>query len=167
MLDVACGNGRHARLFADRGNPVTAVDIDLRGVADLAGHGSVDLVEADLEGAPWPFGDRRFGAVIVANYLHRPLLPVLRSAIEPGGVVIYETFAVGNQRFGKPSSPAYLLQPGELLSWARPDLQVVAYEHGEIASPRAAVVQRLAAVRDADPAPDLDGQPNPWPLPSA
>jgi len=100
VLDIACGTGRHTRLFADRGNSVTAVDIDLRGLADLSAHIKVDLVEADLEGSPWPFGDRRFGAVIVTNYLHRPLLPFLLAAIEPGGMVIYETYASGNQLFG-------------------------------------------------------------------
>lgn len=167
VLDVACGNGRHSRLFAERGNRVVAVDIDLRGVADLASEPRIDLVQADLEGADWPFTGRRFGTIVVTNYLHRPLLPTLLSAIEPGGLVIYETFAIGNQRFGKPSNPAYLLRPGELLAWAQPGLQVIAYEHGEIASPKAAVMQRLAAARDAGDAPDLDGYPGPWPLPRA
>lgn len=167
VLDVACGNGRHTRLFAGLGHRVTAVDIDLRGVADLTHQGSVDLVKADLEGQPWPFGDRQFGAVIVTNYLHRPLLPILMSAIAPVGVVIYETFAAGNQHFGRPRSPAYLANPGELLAWAMPDLQIVAYEHGEISSPNAAVVQRLVAVRDTEIAPDLGGQIAPRPLPTA
>lgn len=165
VLDVACGNGRHARLFAERGNRVVAVDINLRGVADLRSDPRLKLVQADLEGAAWPFAGRRFGAVVVTNYLYRPLLPTLLDAIEPGGLVIYETFAIGNQRFGRPSNPAYLLRPSELLAWAAPDLQVIGYEHGEIASPKAAVVQRLVAVRDTGAAADLDGYPNPWPLP--
>jgi SAM-dependent methyltransferase len=156
VLDVACGGRRHLRLFAACNHPVTGIDLDLRGVADLAGHLGIELIAADLEnGNPWPAAltGRRFAGVVVTNYLYRPLFPALLDALEPGGVLIYETFARGNERFGRPSSPAFLLQPGELLDLTRDRLQTIAYEHGEIASPRAAVIQRLAAVADPDPRP--------------
>lgn len=166
VLDVACGGGRHLRLFRDRGHPVTGIDRDLGGVRDLAGAAGATMVEADLEsGAVFPVVGR-FAAVVVANYLHRPLFPALLDALEPGGLLLYETFARGNQRFGRPSSPAFLLRSGELLEMARGRLQVVAYEHGEVASPKAAVVQRIAAVADIAPALDLAGDPEPRPLPA-
>ena len=165
VLDLACGGGRHTRLFVSRGHPVTAVDIDLRGVEDL--RGLADLVQADLEnGGPWPLGDRRFAAIIVTNYLHRPLFPALFDALEPGGVLLYETFMRGNARFGRPSAPAFLLANGELLDRVAGRLQVVAFEQGEVSSPKAAVVQRLCAVADLSPGHDLDGDPEPRPLPS-
>ncbi|HEV7369946.1 class I SAM-dependent methyltransferase [Arenibaculum sp.] len=165
VLDLACGGGRHLRHFLGRGHAVTGVDLDLRGVADLAGTPGVELVAADLEqGNPWPLPGRRFAAVIVANYLHRPLLDALAAALEPGGLLLYETFMRGNGRFGRPSSPDFLLRSGELLEFARGRLQVIAFEQGEVSSPKAAVVQRLAACAPV-PAPDLDGEPEPRPLP--
>jgi SAM-dependent methyltransferase len=162
VLDIACGGGRHLRLFAEAGHPVTGIDRDIGGVADLAGQAGVDLVQADLEdGSPWPLPPEwRFDAVIVTNYLHRPLLPVLADLLNPGGVLIYETFARGNERFGRPSSPAFLLDPGELLEVARRGLQVVAFEQGEIEMPKKAVVQRLCAVSGEYP------HPLAWPIPS-
>ncbi|NNG02669.1 MAG: methyltransferase domain-containing protein [Inquilinus sp.] len=167
VLDLACGRGRHLRLFQARGHAVVGVDVDTRGVGDLAGRPGVEIVTVDLEGAdPWPFADRRFAAIVVTNYLHRPLLPRLCGAVAPGGFLLYETFARGNARFGRPSTPAYLLRSGELLELARGRLQVIAYEHGEVASPKAAVVQRLAAVNDLVPVPELDGDPQPRPLPA-
>lgn len=153
VLDLACGNGRHLRHFAQLGHPVVGVDIDVRGLADLEGREGVEILRADLEGGSWPFGSRRFAAVIVTNYLHRPLLPALIDAVEPGGLLLYETFAAGNERFGRPSSPAYLLKSGELLDAAAGRLQVLAFEQGEVSSPKAAVVQRLAAVNAAEPRP--------------
>lgn len=167
VLDVACGGGRHLRLFLAMGHSVVGVDVDTRGVADLEARGEAEILRADLEGGPWPFGDRRFAGVVVTNYLHRPLLPRLLDALAPGGVLIYETFGRGNERFGRPSSPAFLLRAGELLDLAHPRLHVVAFEQGEVASPRAAVVQRIVAVADRDPAPGLDGDPEPRPLPAA
>ena len=146
---------------------MVGVDLDTRGVEDLVGREGIEIVAADLEGPdPWPFADRRFAAIVVTNYLHRPLLPRLCEALAPGGLLLYETFARGNGRFGRPSSPAYLLRSGELLDLARGHLQVIAYEHGEVASPRAAVIQRLAAVNDLAPVPALDGDPQPRPLPT-
>lgn len=151
VLDVASGNGRHARLFLDRGHAVTALDIDLRGLDDVAHDPAMRLVKADLEGAPWPLAGQRFDAVVVANYLHRPLFDRLIGAVAPGGLLIYETFMAGNQAFGRPSSAAYLLEPGELLGLVAGRLSVVAFEQGEISSPRAAVVQRIAACHGAAP----------------
>lgn len=145
ILDVAAGRGRHARLALARGLRVTAVDRDVSGVADLAA--VAEIVEADLEAGPWPFGGRRFAGVIVTNYLHRPLFPALVAAVAEGGVLIYETFAEGNEVFGKPSNPDFLLAPGELLEAVRGTLTVVAYEHGQVDRPRRAVIQRIAAVR--------------------
>ena len=168
VLDLACGGGRHLRLFRERGHPVTGVDIDLQGVADLQGAAGVTLIRADLEnGNPWPLGAQLFAGIVVTNYLHRPLLPVLLEALAPGGVLLYETFGVGNARFGRPAFPAFLLRNGELLEVVRDRLQVVAYEHGEVSSPKAAIMQRLCAVNDLRPAPDLAGDPEPRPLPAA
>jgi SAM-dependent methyltransferase len=147
VLDVACGTGRHARYFLARGRKVTGLDRYNAGVVDLLGDPDFVLVEIDLEdGGPWPLAERRFAAVIVTNYLHRPLLPAIVAAVEPGGVLLYETFALGNERHGRPRNPDFLLAPGELLEAVRGALHVVAYEHGEVERPHPAVVQRLCAV---------------------
>lgn len=145
ILDVAAGGGRHARLALAQGHSVTAVDRDIAGLAGIAT--SAEILAADLEAGPWPFANRRFAGVIVTNYLHRPLFPYLVAAVAEGGVLIYETFAQGNEAFGKPSNPDFLLAPGELLEAVRGALTVVAYEYGQVETPRPAVVQRIAAVR--------------------
>lgn len=151
VLDVACGTGRHAALFRARGHAVTAIDRDLSRLGPLGADPGIEAIEADLEdGGPWPLGARRFAGVIVANYLHRPLLPALTGAVANGGVLIYETFAAGNARFGRPANPDFLLRPGELLA-AAGSLTVVAYEHGIVAAPRPAVIQRICAVRGEAP----------------
>jgi SAM-dependent methyltransferase len=126
------------------------VDRDVSRLGDLVGDAQIDVMEADLEdGAPWPLGERRFAGIVVTNYLHRPLLPKIAAALQPGGVLIYETFGVGNERFGKPSNPDFLLRPGELLAFAEAEgLAVRAYHCGEVAEPRPAVVQRIVAARD-------------------
>jgi SAM-dependent methyltransferase len=147
VLDLACGAGRHTRLFHRRGHPVTALDIDLSRLGDLLGLAGIETIAADLEAGPWPLAGRRFAGLVVANYLWRPLFPHLSAALEPGGVLIYQTFAEGNERFGKPSNPDYLLAPGELLELARGTFEVIAYEHGPVDRPRKAVIQRIAAVR--------------------
>jgi SAM-dependent methyltransferase len=147
VLDLACGGGRHARLLAAMGHTVEAIDRDAEAIAALASTPGVVARQSDLEGGPWPYFGRSFAAVVVTNYLHRPLLPQLLAALDIGGVLIYETFMVGNERFGRPSNPAYLLRPGELLDVVRNRLTVVAFEQGEIAEPRPAMVQRLCAVR--------------------
>ena len=148
ILDLACGSGRHMRALIEAGHAVTGVDRDISGIADLAGRPNAEIVAADLEdGSPWPLGERRFGAVLVANYLHRPLFDTLLAALSPGGALLYETFAAGNERYGKPSNPDFLLRDGELLDIARGRLFVVAYEAVELQRPRRAVVQRIAAVK--------------------
>jgi SAM-dependent methyltransferase len=146
VLDVAAGSGRHTTLFSLFGHPVVAVDRDTAGLTGL-GKG-VEVIAADLEGgAPWPLGARRFAGVVVTNYLHRPLFSALIGAVAPGGVLLYETFAAGNERFGKPSNPDFLLKPGELLEAVRGHLRVVAYEDVQVDRPKPAMVQRVAAVR--------------------
>jgi SAM-dependent methyltransferase len=158
VLDVASGSGRHARWFAARGHRVLAVDRDGDALASMADCANIDTLNADLEnGAPWPLpADRRFGAVVVTNYLHRPLFGHLVDAIAPGGVLIYETFAAGNQTVGKPSNPAFLLEAGELLDAVRGTLRVIAFEDGFVESPRAAYVQRICAVREQQAAHSSD-----------
>lgn len=138
VLDVASGGGRHARFFAQRNLEVVAVDREQQLIE------GVGFVQADLEdGSPWPFAGQRFGAIVVTNYLHRPLLPTLAASLVEGGVLIYETFMLGNERFGRPSNPNFLLRPGELLE-AFGALTVLAFEQG--ASERA-VMQRICAIR--------------------
>lgn len=143
VLDLACGRGRHLRWFAARGHPVTGVDRDAGALATLQGVG--ELVEADIENGPWPLAERQFAAVVVTNYLWRPLFPRIRAAVAPGGVLLHETFAQGNETVGKPSRPDFLLAPGELLQ-AYAGLRVVAYEDGFLREPDR-FVQRIAAVR--------------------
>lgn len=148
VLDLACGSGRHVLLLAERGHRVLAVDRDAAALAEIAAKApDVESVQADLEGGPWPFAGRHFAGIVVTNYLHRPLLPRLIDSLAEGGVLLYETFMVGNARFGKPSSPDFLLRRDELLEVVRGKLSVVAFEQGEVATPRPAVVQRLCAVR--------------------
>ena len=149
VLDLACGRGRHTRFFLERGHSVVAADIDVSGIEDLRGHAHLEAVQADLEdGRPFPLAARRFAGVVVANYLYRPLFPSLVSAVAPGGVLIYETFARGNERFGKPRNPDHLLTPGELLEAVRGALRVVAYEDIVIDEPRPAAVQRICAINE-------------------
>lgn len=147
VLDVACGSGRHASWFAGRGHPVAAVDRDAAALATLEGIANVTTRLADLEGGDWPYAGRTFGAVVVTNYLHRPLFSALLAAVAPGGLLIYETFALGNERHGRPSNPDFLLQPGELLERVRGELRVLGYEDLEVAEPRPACVQRVCARR--------------------
>ena len=146
MLDLAAGSGRHARYLRKLGFRVSAVDIDLSAMRDLADDDGVELVEADLEAGPWPFPKRRFDGIVVTNYLHRPLLSVLASSLAPEGLLIYETFAEGNARYGRPSNPSFLLRDGELLS-AFSELDVLEYEHVFEEEPRPAVRQRICAQR--------------------
>jgi SAM-dependent methyltransferase len=148
VLDVACGGGRHLRWLAGRSFLPTGVDRDaeaLAASADLAAAGRAELVQADIENGPWPCPGREFDAVIVCNYLWRPLWPQLLAALAPGGVLLYETFAAGNETVGKPSRPDFLLQPGELLARCAA-LHVVAYEDGFLDAPPR-FVQRIAALR--------------------
>ena len=140
VLDVASGRGRHARFFTGRGCKVTAVDRDEEALRSIAA--DAEKIHADIENGPWPFAGRTFDAVIVTNYLWRPLLPAIAQAVAPGGCLLYETFALGNEAYGKPSRPDFLLRPGELLT-AFASLETIAYEHGFLATPPR-VVQRIA-----------------------
>lgn len=147
ILDLACGRGRHSRFFLARGREVVAVDRDVSAVADLGGQ--MEIIERDLEdGGPFPLQGRRFAGVVVTNYLYRPLFPSLMAAVAPNGLLIYETFARGNERFGRPKNPDHLLRPGELLEAVRGTLRVLAYEDLIVETPRPAAVQRICARRE-------------------
>jgi SAM-dependent methyltransferase len=148
VLDLACGRGRHSVLLHEAGYMVEAVDRDADALAETSAKApGINTRAADLELDSWPYHGRRFDAIVVTNYLHRPLFPHLLDALEADGVLIYETFMAGNERFGKPSNPAFLLRPGELLEVVRGRLTVVAFEQGEVATPRPAVMQRLCATK--------------------
>ena len=145
MLDVACGDGRHARYLAGRGLKVTAIDIDITQAAELADIEDIRLEAGDLEREPWPYAQRSFDGIVVTHYLHRPLLPMLAVTLRPGGLLVYDTFCAGNERYGRPRNPDYLLRPAELLSVYAGKLKIIAYEHGYFAMPRPAMRQRLCA----------------------
>ena len=143
VLDLACGHGRHMRHFAQRGHPVVGVDKNPEAIAAVAEWGETCC--ADLENGPWPLTARTFGAVVVTNYLWRPLWSNLLACLTPNGVLIYETFATGNETVGKPSRPDFLLQAGELLNVCK-DLRVVAFEEGFLSDPDR-FVQRIVAIQ--------------------
>jgi SAM-dependent methyltransferase len=149
VLDYASGRGRHARWLAQQGWRVEAVDSDAVALAELHGVAGVRTREADLEHGIWPFLGHRFGGVVVTNYLFRPRFELLLDLVAPGGILIYETFMVGNERFGKPSNPAFLLAPNELLRRVHDGWTVVAFEQGLVSEPRPAAVQRICAVKAA------------------
>lgn len=166
VLDVACGAGRHLRLAHELGHPVTGLDRDLSGLSDLAGRPGVETIAVDLEaeGSADPLAGRRFAGVIVTNYLHRPLFPWIRGLVADDGVLIYETFARGQDRHGHPRNPDFLLGPNELLSPALIDgLVVVAYEQGELAAGtcgiHAKIVQRIAVVGPRHPWAEAEPRP--------
>ena len=150
VLDVACGRGRHLRWLAGRGYRLTGIDRDASALAesvDLSADGAAELITADIENGPWPCAGRVFDALLVFNYLWRPLWPQLLASLAPGGVLVVETFAAGNETVGKPSRPDFLLQPGELINRCQ-GLHIVAYEDGFLEAP-ARFVQRVVAVRPA------------------
>lgn len=149
VLDLACGAGRHSRLFAERGCHVLAIDREPRLEGGLRSRPEVESRQADLEQGAWPLAGERFDAIVVTNYLHRPLFPHLLAALAPAGVLLYETFALGNAVFGKPGNPAFLLAPRELLDAFGAELRVIAFEDGYVDTPRQAMVQRIAALRPA------------------
>jgi SAM-dependent methyltransferase len=150
VLDLACGFGRHARFLAARGANVLAADRDRAALASLDGVPRISTLAVDLEAETWPFAGTRFDAIVVVNYLHRPHLAALAASLAHDGLLLYETFCVGNESYGRPTNPAFLLRACELLdivAAATPRLDVVAYEEGFVAgSERGAVVQRIAAV---------------------
>ena len=164
VLDVAAGGGRHGRMFLERGACVTFIDRDTSGLCDLLATPAATVIEADLESKISPFGEdgplakQIFDAIIVVNYLHRPLLNVLIESLTPGGLLIYETFACGNEIFARPRNPNHLLKSGELLTAVAGKMQVVAYEHGQIeAGDIPGVKQRLCAVKNLDDTACKDG----------
>jgi SAM-dependent methyltransferase len=149
VLDLACGSGRHTRLLLNLGFRVVAADKDISGVTDLRGTNGLRLLQRDLEGEPWPFKPGEFTGIVVANYLYRPRLPHLARSLEENGVLIYETFAVGNEKYGRPRNPDYLLKQNELLNAFADTLDIVAFEQTVDASPMPAVKQRICAMRPA------------------
>lgn len=157
-LDLACGAGRHVRWLAERGLHVTAVDRDAAALAEVQAlqrdnDAAIEVLAADLEAGPWPLPGRQFDLVLVTNYLWRPLLPQIVASVAPGGVLIYETFALGQETIGRPRNPAFLLHPGELFDAVRGPLRVIAYEDRRLDAPPR-FVQRIAAVREAGTAPE-------------
>ena len=149
VLDYACGSGRHARWFAQRAFRVEAVDRDAAALELLHATHHIETRQADLESGPWPYAGRRFDGIVVTNYLFRPRLEMLLALLGPGGVLIYETFMVGNERYGRPRSPEFLLQAHELLELVAGAFTVVAFEQGQVDVPKPAVVQRICAVKGA------------------
>jgi SAM-dependent methyltransferase len=145
VLDLACGNGRHSRFLAAHGFQVCAVDRDRQALSALTGVAGVTLRWADLEIGSWPLQGLQFDGVVVIHYLHRPLFPAILDLLAPAGVLIYETFAAGNERFGKPSNPDFLLRPGELMEVTRSRLRILAFEDLEVTSPRPGRIQRICA----------------------
>ncbi|HEU4707946.1 MAG TPA: class I SAM-dependent methyltransferase [Methylophilaceae bacterium] len=152
VLDIAAGSGRNSRWLAAQGWQVEAVDVDAAALQTMAGVPGIATRVADLEQGPWPYAERKFDAIVVCRYLHRPLLPLLAASLEPGGVLIYETFMQGHEAYGRPKNPDFLLRPNELLEAFAGELLPHAFEQGlDVA--RQAVVQRICAVgRAAFPA---------------
>ncbi|MDP4300571.1 class I SAM-dependent methyltransferase [Leptothrix discophora] len=149
VLDLACGGGRHARWLAAQGHAVTALDRDAEALASLQGI-ATECIEADIEAGPWPLAGRSFDLVVVTNYLWRPLFPAVVASVAPGGRLIWETFALGQEQHGRPSRPDFLLRPGELLTLAGPELRVGAYEDGLVVGspehPEAGATRRVQRI---------------------
>jgi len=163
VLDVAAGGGRHVKYFGDNGFKITAIDKNIEPLEPFVESHNADIIEADMEtGKPWPLGNRTFDAVIVCNYLYRPHFNNLMDALAPGGVFLYETFALGNEVFNRPRNPDHLLRNGELLSLVQNKLQVVAYQHGIIDSGECpGVKQMICAVKNLEAITRDDGEPEP------
>jgi len=147
VLDLACGNGRHAIWLAGQGYAVDAIDRNAEALAPMAGMQNINISIADLETADGYEFAHSYDGIIVSRYLHRPLLKTLAGILNPGGVLVYETFMLGNERYGKPSNPDFLLEPDELQNLYSPLLKIVAFEQGEVSLPRPAVMQRICAVK--------------------
>ena len=149
ILDLACGGGRHTRWLAAQGRSVLAVDRDQSALAGLQGLPGVAVLVADLETDDWPLAGQCFAGVIVTNYLWRPRLPDVCALLAAGGVLIYETFMLGNEAYGKPSNPEFLLRPQELRDVARAaGLREIAFEEGYTETPKPALRQAICAVRE-------------------
>ena len=145
ILDLACGRGRNSLFLASLGHNVLAVDRDATKLSDISERPEITTMCEDLESGSWPLDGWKFGGIIVTNYLYRPMLPDLMENLESGGIFIYETFAQGNQVFGKPSNPNYLLFPYELLDMLRDKLHIIGFEQGRVNSPSRAIIQRVCA----------------------
>jgi SAM-dependent methyltransferase len=145
VLDVACGAGRNARWLARQGWWVEAVDRDEMTISTLQGVQNISARQADLEGASWPYPGRKFDAIVVCRYLYRPLLPLLAESLAENGILIYETFMLGQEQFGRPRNPDFLLQPDELLTIYSKRLKVISFEQGIISEPEPAALQRICA----------------------
>ncbi len=166
VLDLAAGGGRHIRFLLEQGHQVVALDRNAEPLAPFAENPACTVIEADLEdGTPWPLAGQTFDAVLVVNYLHRPLFDTLIGALNPGGLFLYETFALGNEAYNRPRNPDHLLKSGELLDAAQGKLQIIGYEHGIIDGDQCpGVKQRLAGVKDLDNSTRDDGEPPPHAL---
>ena len=149
VLDLACGSGRHSLHLLRLNHSVTACDINISALAGLEEKPGLEIIAADLENGLWPFSDRLFTGIVVTNYLHRPLFPDILAALAPGGLLIYETFATGNEKFGRPRNPDHLLERGELISGILDGLEILAYEDITISTPHPACVQRVCAQNPA------------------
>lgn len=147
VLDLACGSGRHSRFLAGLGCSVEALDRNALALAGLTDIPGIRTRQADIEHGPWPYAGEKFAAIIVTNYLWRPIMPLLMQALDKGGLLIYETYMAGNERFGKPSNPAFLLRKDELRFIVRGHLDIIAFEQGESTRPRPAMMQRICATR--------------------
>lgn len=146
VLDLACGGGRHGRAFLAQDCRVTFIDIDTQGVADLAENAKAAILQADLENGTWPLTGRVFETVVVTNYLWRPILPKIMAAVAAEGELLYQTFAAGNERLGRPRNPDFLLKPGELIATAtEAGFDILDSFEGEIGDPKPAVIQRVRA----------------------
>jgi SAM-dependent methyltransferase len=152
VLDLACGNGRHSRYLLEQGYRVTAVDISLAGVADLTDEANACLMERDLENPDlenngWPFSPGSFDGIVVCNYLHRPHFPFLNSSLRTGGVLIIDTFAAGNETYGKPSNPDFLLKPDETKKAFEACMNIIDYAHGYVSDPKPAIRQSFCGIK--------------------
>lgn len=145
VLDLAAGKGRHSRLFLDQGTRVTAVDLDCSALKENIQSSDLTVIETDLEKDPWPFEEKSFDTVVVTNYLWRPLFGSIGDVLVPGGILLYETFALGNEAYGKPSNPEFLLRPGELKDAFERTFEILAFEEALDEKPHPSVRQRLAA----------------------
>lgn len=155
VLDLACGAGRHARLLSALGHAVVAVDRDAGVLERTAGSGiATQQIDLEASDAAWPYEAGRFAGIVVTNYLHRPLFSSIVGSLAAGGILIYETFAQGNEQFGKPSNPAFLLKSGELLevlcATQDPVMHILAFEDGYVEMPKPAMVQRVCAVKSKE-----------------
>ena len=149
VLDLASGHGRHTKFLLKNGFKVTSLDANISGLKTISDKNGLEIIEKNLEKCgSWPLGQRQFSGVIVTNYLHRPLFPHIISSLKDNGVLIYETFAIGNQNFGKPTNPKFLLKPGELLAEVFGKLRIVAYEEGFFQTPKKSVKQRICAIKN-------------------